>query len=93
MSRCDKCGKETDRIYGMTNGEFYCRDCANIPDVIIPHIDRDTTWKLRSFVTSTADPYFDRSVNEFLRTEHPSEIHTEFASNDKGTLVLLIFYK
>lgn len=95
MNICYKCGKETEHLYGMDNGEFYCKACANIPKEIVPLIDRkDSVWKIKSFLTVNPDQlYFDKIVNEFFEKERPSEFRTEFTSNDKGTAILLIFYR
>jgi len=89
QEKCEKCGKDSVTLYGMDNGEFYCKECANIPKEIVPLIDREeAVWKIKSFLTSNPDLlHFDKLVNEFFEKEKPFEFRIELTSNDNGTVI------
>lgn len=71
---CEKCGKKTEKAYGMTNGEFWCEECASpiIPKTVLPVIDSE--WKSKTFafgmVTNINELAVksDALINEFLES-------------------------
>lgn len=88
---CDQCGKETTRLYGMSNGQFFCRKCADIPKIVKPEID-DNPWQVKTFTTKMPDKYFDENVNKFLNSIGDCDVKTtSCVSND--TFCLMIMYR
>lgn len=76
----------------MSNGQFWCKKCANIPSIIKPSIDKDNTWKIKVFTVRTPDRYFETTVNEFLSTLENHEIKTSSCMS-QDLFVLTIMYK
>lgn len=96
MSHCDKCGKNVDRLYGMTNGEFYCRKCANIKSNCDTGIDDPRPWKVEVFsydmTTKDGSVVFKSLVNKFLAEHIDCKIET--TSCAAGTkFFLTVMYK
>lgn len=89
--KCDRCGKESDRLYGMTDGQFYCRKCADIPKIINPDIDVKP-WQVQIFTTKRPDKDFNDRVNDFLRTIGNCTVKTTttFAVD---TFIMTIMYR
>lgn len=91
IQRCDNCGKVCDRLYGMSDGSFYCKDCADIPNILKPEIDRKT-WQVQIFTTKRPDKDFNDRVNEFLRSIGDCKVKTS-ATFAVDTYILTIMYR
>lgn len=92
MSRCDKCGKETDRIYGMTNGEFYCKKCAGISNKVNTGIDDPRAWNVKIFSTEMPDRFFQADVTKWMKEHANCKFETHTCAGP-GKYFLTILYK
>ena len=92
MNKCENCGKQTNRLYGMSDGRFFCKECADVPRLVKPDIDV-RPWQIKTFTTKRPDKDFDDRVNDFLRTIGNCIVESNITYSKDDTFCLVITYR